>query len=211
MAGIGIMLLRHSARVLAFFPLDCVSSNRVSSSGTDINKYADLEMGRLLSLLKKELLEMLPPTIFFFAVFQVIVVLRTVMDSGLNISMASTSAAFIGALIVGKSVLIANALPLFRWFSRKRLIVNVIWRVCLYLMFVLAFQLLEELIPLIRKYDSIREGLARLSEEGDWLVFWATHLFLAVFLSLYSFITALISLAGQDRVKDAMLGRSVGG
>ena len=167
-------------------------------------------MSRLLALLKKEFLKMVPPTIFFFAVFQVIVVLRTVMGSGLSISMASTSAAFIGALIVGKSILIADALPLFRWFSRKRLIFNVIWRVCLYLVFVLAFQLLEELIPLIRKYDSIREALANLSEQGDWPVFWATHLFLAVFLSLYSFITALISLTGQDRVKAAMFGRSVG-
>jgi len=57
-------------------------------------------------------------------------------------------AATIGALIVGKAILIANALPVVHWFRQKRLIYNVAWQISLYVSLVLLFQFLEKLLPL---------------------------------------------------------------
>jgi hypothetical protein len=163
-------------------------------------------MSRILAFLKKELLEMLPPTIFFFVVLHVVVFTRSLIGEDSGVSMATAAAATIGALVVGKSILIADALPLFGWFRERRLIGNVAWRVFLYLCVVLLFQVLEELIPLISKYGGLTSASQHLLQEIHWPRFWATHLLLGVFLTLYSFGTALIGVIGGERCLEIFLG-----
>lgn len=158
--------------------------------------------------LRKEIAELIPPTVFFFVVFELVVVMRSLLGSGLEVSMSTTGAALLGALIVGKSILIIDATPMFRWFRRPRLIVNVLWRTLLYVVLALVFQLLEEIIPLIREQGSWAGALSSYRETVEWTIFWATHLFLVVFVSLYSLITALIGLIGEDRAIKALLSRS---
>jgi len=72
-----------------------------------------------------------------------------------GVALSSSAAATIGALIVGKSILLVDALPLYDWFSQKRLVYNIAWRIFLYGLMVLFFQFIEELIPLISKYETI--------------------------------------------------------
>jgi hypothetical protein len=163
-------------------------------------------MSRVLAFLKKEFLELLPPTIFFFVAFHVVVFTRSLSGKDLGISMASSAAATIAALIVGKSILIADALPLFEWFRDKRLIYNVAWRVFLYLCVVLLFQMLEELIPLVTKYGGLASASGHLIDEIHWPKFWATHIVLDVFLVVYSVVTAMIGVIGGDRCLEIFLG-----
>jgi len=165
-------------------------------------------MSKTLAFIKKEFIEMLPPTIFFFAMFAIILFARSLMGLADQFSMTTTSGAVIGALIVGKSVLIADALPLFRWFREPRLILNVFWRFLLYLLITLMFQIIEELIPLLSKYDGLAAAASRLRDDIHWPRFWATHLIFAVFLVHYSLATALISVIGGDRFREVFLGRS---
>jgi len=159
--------------------------------------------GATIRFLKKEILELIPPTIF-----ELVVVVRSLLGSGADISMTTTGAALLGALIVGKSILLIDATPMFRWFSEPRLIVNVVWRTLLYVALALTFQLLEELIPLIREKGSWAAAAASYRDEVNWTIFWATHLFLVVFVSFYSLITALIALIGEDRAVAALFARS---
>lgn len=163
-------------------------------------------MSRVLAFLKKEFLELLPPTIFFFVVFHIVVFTRSLVEEGSGVSMTASAAATIGALIVGKSILIADALPLFQWFRDKRLIYNVVWRVFLYLCVVFLFQVLEELIPLVSKYGGLTSASGHLIEEVHWPRFWGTHTLLGVFLFLYSFGTALIGVIGGDRCLEIFFG-----
>lgn len=163
-------------------------------------------MSKALDFLKKEFLEMLPPTIFFFATFETVVFFRYLMESPAGFTLTTTSAAVIGALILGKSILIADALPLFNWFRNRRLVFNVLWRIALYMFVVLLFQVLEELIPLARKYGGISSGFERLSEEVHWPRFVATHIILAVFLTFYSVATAMIDVIGKERFFEAFFG-----
>ena len=111
-------------------------------------------MNKTLMFLKKEFLEMLPPTIFFFVVFHVVLFTRALMAKQYAIPITSSAVAIIGALIVGKSILIVDLLPFVNWFRRKRLIYNIVWKTFLYLSLVVFFQFLEELIPLISKYGA---------------------------------------------------------
>ena len=163
-------------------------------------------MKKALIFLKNEFLEMLPPTIFFFVVFHIIVFVRALMAEQYGITITSSASATIGALIVGKSILIANALPFFNWFRQKRLIYNVVWKIFLYVIIVFLFKFLEELIPLISKYGSILTASEHLIEEIKWPQFWATNIILIVFLVIYSLATEVISVMGRKELIEIFLG-----
>lgn len=154
-------------------------------------------MKKTLLFIKKELLEMLPPTVFFFVMFNIVLVIRTIMAEEYDIAVASAAATAILALIFGKSILIADALPLFNWFRERRLIHNIVWRLFLYLSIVLAFQFLEELIPLISKYETISIASEHLIEEIDWPRFWTSHIIMAVLLLFYILATEVIRVIGR--------------
>ena len=156
-------------------------------------------MSKSLSFIKKEFLELLPPTIYALVIFSIMVYTRSLLGSELNFSMQTYTASVIGALIVGKSILIADALPLFKWFREKRLILNVIWRTLLYMSIIFLFQFLEEFIPLWSKYGGLATAASHLQDEVLWPRFWATHITLALLMFFYSFITALINVIGRER------------
>ena len=156
-------------------------------------------MKKALTFLKHEFLEMLPPTVFFFIVFHILAFVRTLMAKQYGITLSSSTAATIGALIVGKSILIVDALPFYDWFSQKRLIYNVVWRIFLYVIIVLLFQFLEELIPFISKYGTISTASEHLIEEIKWPRFWATHIILIVFIAFYNVATAVIGAIGRTK------------
>lgn len=157
-------------------------------------------MNKVLAFLKRELLEMLPPTIFFFVVFHITLFTRALMAEQYGIPVASSVAATVAALIVGKSILIADALPLMRRFGQRRLVYNVVWRILLYVTMFLLFQLLEELVPLLSKYGEFSTAAAHMSEEINWPHFWASHTVLVVFLVFYCVGTAVIDAFGRDAV-----------
>ena len=152
---------------------------------------------KALLFLKKEFLEMLPPTIFFLVVFHIVAFIRSLMAEHFGITLASSTAATIGALVVGKSILIADATPLFNWFARKRLIYNIIWRIFLYFTIALLFQFLEELIPLVFKYESVPLAIENLFKEIKWNRFWIIHIIVMIFMVIYTLTTADIQAIGR--------------
>jgi hypothetical protein len=61
--------------------------------------------------LKKEFLEMLPPTIFFFVMLHIVAIIRALMVKAGQFEASSTVSIAIAALVLGKAVLIADMLP----------------------------------------------------------------------------------------------------
>lgn len=163
-------------------------------------------MSKAISWLKKELLELLPPMIFFFIVFIVMDIAKGLIERELGMTIASTSSAFIGALIVGKSILIVNALPMLKWFHKKRLIYTVLWRIFFYLLIVVVFQFIEELIPLISTYGSFADALEKLFEEIKWDHFIAIHILLLMFIIIYTLVTAIVETFGRKEVRKLFFG-----
>jgi hypothetical protein len=72
---------------------------------------------RLLAFVIKELRELLPPAVFFAISFNLIVLTTDLILADYLVSFASFIVATIGALVVGKSVLLANAMPFLRRFD----------------------------------------------------------------------------------------------
>jgi len=154
-------------------------------------------MKKVLLFLKKEFLELLPPTIFFFLVFQIMTFARSLLAKEYGITLASATSDFIGAIIVGKSILIVDALPILKWFHQKRLIYTVLWRTFFYLLIVVFFQFIEELIPLSSKYGTVSSALANIFKEIRWDHFFAIHIILLLFIIIYTLITAIIEAVGR--------------
>ncbi len=76
----------------------------------------------VLAFLRKELEEMIAPTVFFAIGFNLILLTTNLILGGYNAHFSSVLLATTGALIIGKAVLVANALPYFRRFDNAPLI-----------------------------------------------------------------------------------------
>ena len=163
-------------------------------------------MKKLLFILKREFLKLLPPTIYFFVVLHIALFTRALLDEQYGISIPSSISATIGALIVGKAILITDALPFVNWFRHNRLIFNVVWRIFLYVVLIFIFQFLEELIPIISKYETILDAIKHIIEEIKWYRFWATYILLSVFLTIYIVATELIKAMGREKCVELFFG-----
>jgi len=165
-------------------------------------------MRKVFAFVKKEFLEMLPPTIFFLVVFSVLVLTRSLIFADSDVEMLTYAAALIGALIIGKSVLIADALPVWHLFDNQPRVTLIIARTIAYALVALVFQFLEEIIPLARSEGSFGAGMDKLGDEIHWPLFWGTHIQLLAFLALYNIIAVVAEEMGRERFTRLMFGKS---
>jgi hypothetical protein len=87
---------------------------------------------RLLAFVIKELREVVPPTVFFAVGFNLIVLTTDLILADYLASFGSFMVATITALVVGKSVLVANALPFLRRFDTAPMIQPVLFKTIVY-------------------------------------------------------------------------------
>jgi hypothetical protein len=164
-------------------------------------------MSRAVAFVKKEFVEMLPPTLFFLVAFCLVVFTRDLMFQGNGVGMVTYGAAVLGALIIGKSVLIADALPVWHLFDRQPKITLIVGRTIAYALVALLFQFLEEFIPLVRHEGSLAAAYAELGTAVDWPRFWGTHIQLLVLLALYNTIAVIAEELGREHFTRLLLGR----
>lgn len=106
----------------------------------------------------------IPPFLFFLVFLHMLAITRAVANNDLELTALRASAATIGALLVAKSILVVESLPLARWF-RGVMIVNVIWRTFLFGLVVVAFRILEEAVQTYMGHGQAK-GLGGLAADG---------------------------------------------
>jgi hypothetical protein len=87
-----------------------------------------------------------PPTVFFAVDFDLIVLTTDLILADYLESFASFIVATIAALVVGKSVLIANAMPFLRRFDTAPIIRPVLFKTIVYWAVVFLVRFLEKLV-----------------------------------------------------------------
>jgi hypothetical protein len=87
---------------------------------------------RLLAFVLKELREVWPPTLFFAISFNLLALTTQLILSDYLIHLWNFMLATTAALVVGKSVLVANALPFFRRFDTAPMIRPVLFKSIVY-------------------------------------------------------------------------------
>src|SRR5215467_6912108 len=79
-----------------------------------------------------ELRSALPPTIFFFVGFNFIVLTTNLLVANYAVAVSSFMLATVAALVVGKAVITANAMPFLKLFDRAPLIQPILFKTAIY-------------------------------------------------------------------------------
>lgn len=163
-------------------------------------------MSKAASFLKKELLEMIPPVIFFFISFHILVLFRALMLRGYDVQISAAAGATVAALVIGKVVLIADAIPIINRFPDKPLIYNVAWKTVIYVVAALIVHYLEHLVPIWWKSKILVEANRTLLGEIVWPHFWAIQLWLVVLFFMYTTMRELTRTIGEHEVRRMFFG-----
>jgi hypothetical protein len=165
-------------------------------------------MKKILAVIAHEVREAIPAFLFFLTIFALGRITQALLLEEYHITVGGTAVAAIGALIVAKAVLVADALPLTNIFADRMLVRSIVWKSVIYGLITFAFRYLEELVPLVRKYGGIAAAHERLLEEVSWPHFWAVQLWIAFSLVLFCAGVEFIRVIGKDRVLGLLFGAS---
>ena len=149
---------------------------------------------------------MIPPTLFFFFALHIVALVRILMVKATGLPPMSTISIGVAALILGKSVLIADMLPLINRFPERPLIYNVAWKTTIYLVVSALIHYLERLYDSARQAGGIVAGNERLLAEMVWPHFWAVQLVLLVLIVSYCTMHELVRVIGKETVLRIFFG-----
>jgi hypothetical protein len=159
-------------------------------------------MNSILARVKHELVQVIPPTVFFFVAFQVIAFTRALMLLEYGISTYTFVAVTIGALIIAKVVLV----PFVNRFPEKPLIYNVLWKTAIYQVAAFVVRYIEHLIPFVRERGDLALANRELLEKVVWPHFWFIQIWLLVLFFLYCTMRELTRVLGRERVRAMFFG-----
>lgn len=157
-------------------------------------------MNRIASIALREIRSVLPPTIFFFICFNVLVLTITLMSPDPSVSLVSHGAATVGALVVGKAVLVADKLPFFNRYPEKPLIYNTAWKALWYILITSAFRLAEAGLAAATSDYGFASGIAEEVAQFRWSRFVAIQMWLAILFVLYTGFRELANVIGTRRL-----------
>ena len=164
-------------------------------------------MANFVTKVKEELLAALPPTIFFYIALHIVALVRVLMQKGTGLAPLSTVSILVAALILGKSVLIADMLPIINRFPEKPLIYNVVWKTAIYVVASIFVHYLEHVVPVWWHMGSFRAANEHIWGEIVWSHFWGIQIWLVVLIFLYCLARELIRVIGRDQVRKILFGR----
>lgn len=163
-------------------------------------------MGKVGEKIEEELRAMIPPTVFFFVALHIVALVRSLMIKATGIAPLTSVSIAIAALVLGKSVLIADLLPWINRFPEKPLIYNVAWKTVIYTLVSLLIHYLEHLWDYSRKAGGIAAGNRELFASIIWPHFWAIQIILFVLILMYCTTHELVRTIGRAKVMRIFFG-----
>jgi hypothetical protein len=155
---------------------------------------------KLLKTIKHEMLEIVPPAVFFFIAFTLILVTKRLILSEYGISWSGFGSAAIGAYLIGKVVLIVDKLPFANKFPDRQLIYNASWKCFIYFLAADLLQYLERIVPFWVKHGSLVEANRHFVTETVWPQYWLIQMWLIVLFFVYCAMRELVRAIGQEKV-----------
>jgi hypothetical protein len=146
----------------------------------------------------RELREMLPPTTFFFVGFNLILLTTNLLLTDYGAQFASFMLATAAALVVGKAVLVANAMRSIRRYDRAPLIRPILFKTVFYWAIVFVARLLEHWIRFwLVEHHPLGTFLPHMVATFDWHRFVAIQIWILVLFLIYETATELNHLFGE--------------
>jgi len=149
-----------------------------------------------------EFRELLPPTIFFFVGFNLILFTNRLFLADYLIQFSGFFLATISALVVGKTVLVADMLPFLRRFDHAPLIQPILFKTVVYSLLVFVVRLLEAFVHYLIQGGGVGGGgfLDELLGSFSWDHFIAIQMWIFVLFLIYVTASELNDLFGDGEL-----------
>ena len=144
----------------------------------------------------------LPPTIFFFAGFNLILFTKRLILADHLIQFTGTFVATMAALVVGKVVLVVDKLPYLRHFDDAPLARPILFKTVVYTFFVFVARLLEAFVHYVIQGGVVGGGafIEHWLSQFSWNQFIATQLWVFVLFLIYVTASELNELVGDGEL-----------
>jgi len=169
--------------------------------GDSANEPAGLAR-RIGARMLHEAREAVPPTIFFFIGFNFIVLTTNLLVAQYGVAVSNFMLATVAALVVGKAVLVANAMSLLRRYDRAPLIQPILYKTIFYWGIVFFARLFERFVHFaIIERNSPADFPAYLITTFSWHRFFAISLWIFVLFLIYVTVTEVSHLFGSSELR----------
>jgi hypothetical protein len=149
---------------------------------------------------------LLPPTIYFFCAFNVIVVTTNLLTRNYFFALTNFLAATALALLVGKAVLVADKFRVIDRFRHAPLIKPILYKTVFYCLVVTLFRVIEQLIHFSFDGDGFRVAFREALDAFTWRRFAAIQIWLFTCFLLYVTATSLSAALGPGKLRQLMFG-----
>ena len=156
-----------------------------------------------------EIREVLPPTIFFFIGFNLILFTKRLILADYLIQFTGFAIATVSALIVGKAVLVADAMPFLRRFDHAPLAYPILFKTVVYSSFVFVARLLEAFVHYVSEGGPVGRGGFIEHQLGSfsWDRFASTQLWIFVLFLIYVTASEINNLLGDGELYELFFRR----
>ena len=159
---------------------------------------------------KEEFLALLPPTIFFFIALHIVALVRALMVHGTGLPVSSSGQIAVGALILGKAVLLADLMPAINRFPDKPLAYNVAWKTAIYFLIATFIHYLERLVDFWKQADGFAAANEKLLASIVWPHFLGIQIVLLVLILNYCMLRELGRALGSKKLLTLFFGDTIG-
>jgi hypothetical protein len=142
----------------------------------------------------------LPPTIFFFVGFNLILWTKHLILREHDIEFSGFVVATLAALLVGKAVLVTDNLPIMHRFDGRPLIQPILFKTAFYWCCILVVRLAEELIYFLAGGGKLGNFATFLVEHFSWPRFLSIQIWLMVLFLVYVTAHELNTLFGNGEL-----------
>ena len=154
----------------------------------------------------EEVRAVLPPTIFFFVMLQVVALIRALMLKGTGTAASTPLQVAVAALILGKAVLLADMLPFINRYPDKPLAYNIAWKTVIYGLVATLIHYVERLLEFWKQAGSLAASNQKFLAEIVWPHFWAIEILLVLLILMYNTLHELVRVIGSDKAMEMFFG-----
>jgi len=164
---------------------------------------------RFVPFVVHELLRVLPPTLYFFIGFNLVLLTKRLFLAEYLIQYTGFFIATTGALIVGKVILVTDRMPFLRRFDYAPLAYPILFKTAVYTLIVSQVRLLELVLHFLVRGGLIGGGrfLGYALGQFSWSRFTATQIWIAVLFLIYETAVELDKLLGDGELAKILFTR----
>src|SRR5580700_11897001 len=161
----------------------------------------------ILTFIVKQIRHVLPPTLFFAVGFIVIVLTTQLILADYLIHFTNFIVVTLSALVVGKAVLLANAVPVFRRFDTAPIVQPILFKTIIYCIVVLLVRILEQVVKFFLAGGAFSEIPDYIANHFSWNRFIAIQIWIFILFLIYTIAAELNSLFGSGELAKILLTR----